>query len=127
MDCLLRPSMDPLIRMLVTKNALRIDANAVKNFPLKDAAAVSFVVKVLEVELHQQLCVRQKSGVILTSAGQTFIGYARRILQLADEGRNALLDSATPTGHLRLGSMETTAAVRLPQLLTKYRQMCPQV
>lgn len=46
MDCLLRPSMDPLIRMLVTKNALRIDANAVKNFPLKYAAAVSFVVKV---------------------------------------------------------------------------------
>ncbi|WP_454743517.1 LysR substrate-binding domain-containing protein [Cupriavidus necator] len=88
---------------------------------------VTMRVKELEAELHQQLFVRQKSGVILTSAGQTFIGYARRILQLADEGRNALLDSATPTGHLRLGSMETTAAVRLPQLLTKYRQMCPQV
>lgn len=88
---------------------------------------VTMRVKELEAELQQQLFVRQKSGIVLTSAGQTFLGYARRILQLADEGRNALLDTITPTGHLRLGSMETTAAIRLPQVLTKYRQMCPQV
>lgn len=88
---------------------------------------VTMRIKELEAELHQQLFVRQKSGVVLTSAGQTFLGYARRILQLADEGRNALMDNATPTGHLRLGSMETTAAIRLPQMLARYRRLCPQV
>ena len=88
---------------------------------------VTMRVKELETELNQQLFVRQKSGVVLTSAGQTFLGYAQRILQLADESRNALLDSATPCGHLRLGSMETTAAIRLPQVLARYREKYPQV
>lgn len=88
---------------------------------------VTMRVKELEVELNQQLFVRQKSGVVLTSAGQTFLGYARRILQLTDASRAALLDTGTPTGLLRLGSMETTAAIRLPQVLTKYRESYPQV
>jgi DNA-binding transcriptional LysR family regulator len=88
---------------------------------------VTMRVKELEVELGQQLFVRQKSGVVLTSAGHTFLGYARRILQLADESRNALLDTGAPAGRLRLGSMETTAAIRLPQVLARYREHHPQV
>lgn len=88
---------------------------------------ITMRVKELEAELNQQLFIRKKSGVVLTSAGQTFLGYARRILQLADESRNALLDTGTPTGLLRLGSMETTAAIRLPGVLTKYREKHPQV
>lgn len=88
---------------------------------------VTMRVKELEAELSQQLFIRQKSGVILTSAGQTFLGYARRILQLTDESRSALQDTGTPTGLLRLGSMETTAAIRLPRVLTKYREKHPLV
>lgn len=88
---------------------------------------VTMRVKELESELGQQLFVRKKSGVVLTSAGQTFLGYARRILQLTDESRNALLDTARPSGQLRLGSMETTAAIRLPNVLTKYREKFPDV
>lgn len=88
---------------------------------------VTMRVKELEAELNQQLFIRQKGGVVLTSAGQTFLGYARRILQLTDESRSALLDTGLPTGILRLGSMETTAAIRLPQVLTKYREKYPQV
>lgn len=88
---------------------------------------VTMRVKELETELNQQLFIRQKSGVVLTSAGQTFLGYARRILQLTDESRTALLDTGTPSGLLRLGSMETTAAIRLPQVLAKYRKRHPGV
>jgi DNA-binding transcriptional LysR family regulator len=88
---------------------------------------ITMRVKELESELGQALFIRQKSGVVLTSAGQTFLGYARKILQLTDESRNALLDTATPGGRLRLGSMETTAAIRLPQILTRYRERYPQV
>lgn len=88
---------------------------------------VTMRIKELEAELGRQLFVRQKSGVVLTAAGHTFLGYARRILQLTDESRTALLDSAAPAGALRLGSMETTAAIRLPPLLTGYRQQFPQV
>lgn len=88
---------------------------------------VTMRIKELEAELGQPLFVRQKSGVVLTPAGQTFLGYARRILQLTDESRAALQDTGTPNGLLRLGSMETTAAIRLPKVLTTYRVKHPQV
>jgi len=88
---------------------------------------ITMRVKELESELRQPLFVRHKSGITLTSAGQTFLGYAQRILQLTEEGRSALLDSAEPIGTLRLGSMETTAAVRLPTILANYRERYPQV
>ena len=51
---------------------------------------VTMRVKELETEVGQTLFVRQKSGVTLTAAGRTFLGYARRILQLTDESRMAL-------------------------------------
>ncbi|WP_341964063.1 LysR substrate-binding domain-containing protein [Pseudomonas sp. RC10] len=88
---------------------------------------VTMRVKELEIELDRELFVRKKSGVVLTAAGETFLGYARRILQLTDESRSALMDTGTPVGLLRLGSMETTAAIRLPQILTKYRESFPSV
>jgi DNA-binding transcriptional LysR family regulator len=88
---------------------------------------VTMRIKELESELNQQLFIRQKNGTVLTSAGQIFLGYAQRILQLTDESRNALLDNASPRGQLRLGSMETTAAIRLPKVLAKYHERFPQV
>ncbi|MEI5995971.1 LysR family transcriptional regulator [Paraburkholderia bengalensis] len=88
---------------------------------------VTMRIKELETELSQQLFIRQKNGVVLTSAGQVFLGYAQRILQLTDESRNALLDNASPRGLLRLGSMETTAAIRLPKVLARYHERFPQV
>ncbi|BAO88722.1 LysR substrate-binding domain-containing protein [Caballeronia cordobensis] len=88
---------------------------------------VTMRVKELESELGQQLFVRSKGGVVLTSAGHTFIGYARRVLQLMDESRSAMLDVTTPKGPLRLGSMETTAAIRLPKVLAGYHKKYPQV
>ncbi|NWD05189.1 LysR family transcriptional regulator [Pseudomonas gingeri] len=88
---------------------------------------VTMRVKELETELNRDLFIRKKSGVVLTSAGETFLGYARRILQLTDESRSALMDTGVPSGLLRLGSMETTAAIRLPQVLTRYRERFPEV
>ena len=54
---------------------------------------VTMRIKELEAELEQQLFIRQKSGVVLTPAGHTFLAYARRILQLTDESRAALQDT----------------------------------
>ncbi|MGE7989795.1 LysR family transcriptional regulator [Pseudomonas sp. NPDC089554] len=88
---------------------------------------VTMRIKELEAELQRELFIRKKTGVTLTAAGETFLGYARRILQLTDESRSALLDTGIPTGPLRLGSMETTAAIRLPRILTQYRERHPDV
>ncbi|QXI42251.1 LysR family transcriptional regulator [Pseudomonas wayambapalatensis] len=88
---------------------------------------VTMRIKELEAELKRELFIRRKSGVVLTVAGETFLGYARRILQLTEESRSALLDTGVPNGPLRLGSMETTAAIRLPKILTRYREQHPDV
>ncbi|MDF0733192.1 LysR substrate-binding domain-containing protein [Pseudomonas entomophila] len=88
---------------------------------------VTMRIKELESELDRELFIRRKSGVLLTAAGETFLGYARRILQLTDESRSALQDTGVPSGPLRLGSMETTAAIRLPRILTQYREQHPEV
>ncbi len=88
---------------------------------------VTMRLKELERELEQTLLVRQKSGVTLTAAGRTFLGYAQQIMQLADESRKALQDTSTPRGALKIGAMETTAAIRLPKVLAKYRERHPVV
>lgn len=49
----------------------------------------------LESELGHVLFVRHRDGATLTAAGLRFLGYARRILQLVDEGR-AALGTASP-------------------------------
>ncbi len=64
--------------------------------------------------------------MVLSPAGVQFLSYARRILSLAEEAKQAL-HPTTPGGSLRLGAMEATAASRLPPLLTRFQQQCPQV
>lgn len=63
--------------------------------------------------------------MVLSPAGVQFLSYARRI---TGGGRGkAGSASDNPGGSLRLGAMEATAASRLPPLLTRFQQQCPQV
>ncbi len=54
------------------------------------------------------------------------LGYADRLLALADEARSAVHDPR-PRGIFRLGAMESTAAVRLPEPLNRLHQLYPDV
>ena len=63
-----------------------------------------------------QLFVRESKRMVLTPAGQTLLTYADDILRLAAEARQAVQPSE-PHGRLRIASMESTAASRLPALL----------
>ncbi len=74
-------------------------------------------VRKLEEELGVELFVRDGRRLKLSPAGNVLLGYADRLLALAAEAREALHD-AQPRGRLRLGSMESTAAARLPKPLT---------
>lgn len=78
-------------------------------------------VRQLEEDLGVALFVREGKRLRLAPQGQVLFGYANRLLALADEARNALQD-ARPRGTFRLGAMESTAAVRLPGLLSEYHQ-----
>jgi DNA-binding transcriptional LysR family regulator len=83
-------------------------------------------IKQLEAELGTDLFTRDGRKLVLTPAGHTLLGYAERLLALADEARHAIAHDR-PHGRLRLGTMESTAASRLPQRLAEYYRNWPEV
>jgi DNA-binding transcriptional LysR family regulator len=83
-------------------------------------------IRQLEETLGTDLFVRDGRRLVLTPAGETLLPYAERLLALADEARHAVTEKR-PQGRLRLGTMESTAASRLPRVLATYHQRWPQV
>src|SRR5688500_15960981 len=83
-------------------------------------------VKQLEERLGTTLFHRHKRRLVLSPEGRTLLAYADRLLALSSEAQAALRDGA-PRGLLRLGSLESTAATRLPPLLSRYHLAYPQV
>jgi DNA-binding transcriptional LysR family regulator len=83
-------------------------------------------VKQLEDRLEVKLFQRQGGKLILSSEGQLLLAYADRLLRLSSEAE-AALRAGTPRGTLRIGTMESTAAARLPAVLAKYHVAYPDV
>jgi len=83
-------------------------------------------IKTLEADLGAVLFLREGRRLRLSAAGKILLDYADRLLTLADEARASVQDGP-PRGTLRLGSMESTAAARLPGPLSSFHQACPQV
>ena len=71
-------------------------------------------IRQLEEDLDVALFIREGKRLHLAPAGQVLLGYADRLLALADEARSSIRDPR-PRGLFRLGAMESTAAVRLPK------------
>lgn len=81
----------------------------------------------LEEDLGVLLFARVGKRLQITPAGRTLLDYAHRLLALADETRAALQEDAPPRGLLTLGTMESTAGVRLPGPLAEYHRRYPEV
>ena len=84
-------------------------------------------IRALEQELGVALFDRHSRGVALTAAGRRLLPYAARAQRLVAEAAAAARDDGTPRGQLLLGSLETTAAMHLPPLLTAYAHAHPAV
>lgn len=84
-------------------------------------------IRALEEELGTRLFHRTNRGVALTDAGQRLLPYAGRIKRLLIDARSAVDDDGTPRGVLTIGSLESTAAVRLPRILAGFAAACPEV
>lgn len=82
--------------------------------------------KKLEENLGADLFARQGRGVVLAPAGAVLLSYSERLLDLADEAREAVRGGALG-GVLRLGTMESTAAVRLPRPLAEFHRRYPEI
>src|SRR5882762_3264197 len=84
-------------------------------------------VKALEAEIGSALFERHSRGMTLTGAGRRLLPYAQRMAALSREAVLAARDDGEPKGPLSIGSMETTAAVRLPTLLAEFHRRYPAV
>ncbi len=84
-------------------------------------------IRALEEELGNPLFERHSRGVSLTAAGKRLLPYAGRVQQVIAEARQAVADDGTAKGPLVIGSLETTAALRLSPVLAVYAQRHPAV
>lgn len=72
----------------------------------------------LETELGVDLFIRENQRLRLSPAGHNFLRYSQQILALVDEARSVVAGDE-PQGLFSLGSLESTAAVRIPATLAE--------
>lgn len=84
-------------------------------------SAVSSALSALQQRLDVALVVPEGRGLRLTDAGQVYANYARRILGLFDEARNAAVGEAeSGRGELRLAAITTAGEQLVPRLLAGF-------
>ncbi len=83
-------------------------------------------VRQLEAQLGAKLFRREGRRLALSAEGKVLLDYANQLLRLSSEARSALR-SGKPQGTLRIGSLESTAAARLPPILSRYHGRYPEV
>ena len=87
-------------------------------------SAVSLQIAKLEERLNVKLLERTSRTVSVTPAGETFVSYARRILELADEAALAVTAPEEAT-LLRVGFTEYLVPQHLHTLLARFRRAHP--
>jgi DNA-binding transcriptional LysR family regulator len=87
---------------------------------------ISTRIRQLEEQLGKALFLRGNRGLTLTADGQLLLSYTERLLALSMEASEALRQ-ARPSGVFRIGTMESTAAARLPAILSRYHLLHPEV
>ncbi|MFC0229413.1 LysR substrate-binding domain-containing protein [Serratia aquatilis] len=92
----------------------------------RSTSAVSAHLKKLEQQVGSPILRKSGRGMMMTEAGETLLGYARRLLELNDEAAVAVrgLDLQ---GKVRLGLQEDFGETFLPQVLGSFARAHPRV
>jgi DNA-binding transcriptional LysR family regulator len=77
-------------------------------------------VQLLEEDLGVSLFRRSHRGIQLTPKGEEFLPYAQQVLALIQKAREQVSHGGNPGGRLRIGSLGSIAAARLPEILKDY-------
>lgn len=88
---------------------------------------VTMKIAKLEEQLQTKLLHRHNRGCQLTVKGKELYEYALQIFMMVEQAENAMQDEHAPRGSLQIGSIETTAAIHLPNVLMQYHRSCPDV
>lgn len=90
--------------------------------------AVSIAVRRLEDEIGAPLFDRAQKQPVLTDVGRLVLDYARRILKLRDQAREAVREIQTlETGLVRIGANESTSLYLLPEVIVAFREQHPRI
>ena len=92
----------------------------------RQQSTISLQVQRLENAIGHKLIERTPRAVKLTSEGETFLGYARRLLDLNDEVVSRV-NEPQMHGTVRLGTPEDFATRHLPDVLARFTQAYPAV
>jgi DNA-binding transcriptional LysR family regulator len=84
-------------------------------------------IRLLEEELGTELFLRTHRGVSLTRKGQELLPYAQQTIALVQKAKAAVSNQQEVQGILRIGSLQSTASVRLPDILKAYLGRYEQV
>ncbi|MEU7886814.1 LysR family transcriptional regulator [Microbispora bryophytorum] len=87
-------------------------------------SSVSEQIRTLERDLGVALFERGPRGMRLTAAGERLRGWARRLLDQADQARRDVQETRPV---LRLGALETIAAVHVPAVLARLAERRPDL
>ncbi|MBO5392646.1 MAG: LysR family transcriptional regulator, partial [Pseudomonas sp.] len=82
--------------------------------------------KQLEEQMGVELFMRERQRLQLSPAGQVLLDYTARLFALHDEALSAV-QGGVPSGKFTLGTMYSTAAIHLPNLLANYHRTYPAV
>ncbi|MDC9835357.1 LysR substrate-binding domain-containing protein [Rhizobium binxianense] len=92
----------------------------------RSTSAVSAQLKKLEEQAGTPIFRKAGRGLALTDAGETMLGYARRLLELNDEAA-AAVNSVELEGWVRLGLQEDFGETLLPEVLGRFARAHPKV
>ena len=84
-------------------------------------------IRLLERELGVQLFDRTYRGITLTPKGEQLLPYAQQLLTLAENARSVVSGPGDIRGVLRIGSLQSTASARLPEVLKAYARRYDRV
>lgn len=92
----------------------------------RSTSAVSAQLKKLEEQAGTPIFRKSGRGLALTDAGETMLGYARRLLELNDEAASAI-SGVELEGWVRLGLQEDFGEAVLPDVLGRFARAHPKV
>jgi len=92
----------------------------------RSTSAVSAQLKKLEDQLGVPVLRKEGRGMATTPAGESLLGYARRLLELNDEAATAVR-GAELAGSVRLGIQQDFGEQMLTEVLGRYTRVHPQV
>lgn len=119
----------------MNSNDLKIFEAAATLGSFTKAAEVTFTVqsnvtariKNLEDEFGAELFRRVSRKVVLTEAGETLLQYTKKIGRLLEDAKSDIQSAEKIGGTIRIGCIETTMALKVPEIINGFAELYPNV